>query len=272
MKALVLKFSCAGLALAALVSFVTLNAHRSSAGTPVVSMAKNSSNKSNEKESDRFAESRRTMVRKDLRSRGIKDESTLKAMGSVQRQLFVPDDRRDHAYDDAALKIGHEQTISRPFIVALMTELVRPTANCRVLDVGTGSGYQAAVLGEICKEVYSIEIVPQLAETAKDRLAKMGYKNVTVRCGDGYRGWPEKAPFDVIVVAAAPDSVPQALIDQLAPGGRLVIPVGEEEQKLLLLEKQDDGKVTRREVLPVKFVPMTGEAQKSLKGDERRKS
>jgi protein-L-isoaspartate(D-aspartate) O-methyltransferase len=216
-------------------------------------------------ENSRFVEARQRMVENDLRKHGIRDDRVLGAMGRVERELFVPADREGEAYSDAALQIGNDQTISRPFIVAFMTELVRPSREKRALDIGTGSGYQAAVLAEVCKQVYSIEIVEPLANAAKKRLTSLGYRNINFRCGDGYRGWPEKAPFDIIVVAAAPDHVPQALIDQLAPGGRLVIPIGEDSQKLLLVEKNKDGSVQRHEVLAVKFVPMTGEARNNQK-------
>jgi len=205
---------------------------------------------------------RRQMVELDLRGRDIVDERVLAVMGRIPRHRFVPEALRDVAYSDRALPIGHGQTISQPYIVALMTQLVRPGPQSRALDVGTGSGYQAAVLAELCKEVYSIEILEPLADEARRRLESLGYKNVTVRCGDGYKGWPEKAPFDVIVVAAAPDHVPQPLVDQLAIGGRMVIPVGQTYyQTLMLLEKQADGSVIRRSVAPVAFVPMTGQAQ-----------
>lgn len=213
-------------------------------------------------EDPRFRHARQRMVEQDLRGRGIADTAVLAAMGRVQRHLFVPRHFADEAYADHPLPIGHGQTISQPYVVARMTELVRPAASSRVLDIGTGSGYQAAVLAELCKEVYSIEIVKPLAESARKRLADLGYENVTVRAGDGYRGWPEHAPFDAIIVAAAPDHVPQALIDQLAPGGRLVIPVGRYYQDLILVEKQTDGTVHRRSVAGVMFVPMTGEAEK----------
>jgi protein-L-isoaspartate(D-aspartate) O-methyltransferase len=150
-----------------------------------------------------------------------------------------------------------------------MTQLAAPMPQHRALDIGTGSGYQAAVLSLLCKEVYGIEIVPPLAEAAQKRLADLGYKNVTVRCGDGYRGWPEHAPFDVIIVAAAPDHVPQPLVEQLAPGGRLVLPVGGYPQQLTVIEKQADGSIRRKLAAPVMFVPMTGEAQKSAKRGEK---
>lgn len=214
-------------------------------------------------EEARFVQARQSMVQQDLRARDIQDERVLAVLGHIPRQRFVPATRQEEAFSDAALQIGHDQTISRPYIVALMTQLVRPSSSDRVLDIGTGSGYQAAVLSELCREVYSIEIIRPLADEARTRLKRLGYKNIEVRCGDGYRGWPEHAPFDVIVVAAAPDHIPQALVEQLAPGGRLVIPVGERSQELLLIEKDAQGAITRHEVLPVRFVPMTGEAEKT---------
>ena len=209
-----------------------------------------------------YERARRRMIEQDLAARDITDEVVLRTMGKVPRHQFVPDELRDSAYGDHPLPIGHGQTISQPYIVALMTQLAGAKEGSRALDIGTGSGYQAAVLGEICKEVYSIEIVEPLAKEAKTRLARLGYKNITVRAGDGYQGWPEKAPFDVIVVAAAPDHVPQPLVDQLAPGGKLVIPVGQWYQELLVIERDKDGKVHRRPGIGVRFVPMTGEARK----------
>jgi protein-L-isoaspartate(D-aspartate) O-methyltransferase len=207
-----------------------------------------------------FVRQRRRMVRQDLHDRGITAERVLQAMGRVPRQRFVPDQLRQHAYEDHPLPIGHGQTISQPYIVALMTQLAEPTPQSRALDIGTGSGYQAAVLGEICAEVYGIEIVEPLANQARQRLASLGYDHVTVRTGDGYGGWPAKAPFDVIIVAAAPDHVPQPLIDQLAPGGKLVIPVGRLFQQLMVVERDRDGEVHYQEKVPVRFVPMTGKA------------
>jgi protein-L-isoaspartate(D-aspartate) O-methyltransferase len=205
---------------------------------------------------------RRQMVERDLAGRDITDRRVLEVMGRVPRHRFVPEHLQPQAYADHPLPIGHDQTISQPYIVALMTQLAEPKPDGRALDVGTGSGYQAAVLAELCKEVYSIEIVEPLADEAARRLKELGYDNLTVRHGDGYQGWPEKAPFDVIIVAAAPDHVPQPLVDQLAPGGKLVLPVGDFWQELVVIAKDRDGKVRREPGIAVRFVPMTGEARK----------
>lgn len=213
-------------------------------------------------ENPAMARDRSHMIERHLRARGIDDEGVLKVMGQLRRQDFVADAYQEVAYADRPLPIGHEQTISQPFIVALMTQLARVKPESRVLDIGTGSGYQAAVLAGLCKEVYSIEIVKALADESRQRLERLGYKNVVVRHGDGYRGWPEHAPFDAIIVAAAPDHVPEPLVEQLAPGGRLVIPVGRFFQELLLVEKDLEGVVRHRVVTGVAFVPMTGEAEK----------
>ena len=212
----------------------------------------------------RWRQARLGMVTDHLIGRyGVDDASVLDAMRKVPRHRFVPGPMQPHAYDDRPLPIGRDQTISQPYVVARMTELVRPTPSSRALDVGTGSGYQAAVLAELVDHVYSIEILCPLADAARERLATLGYSNITVRCGDGYRGWPEEAPFDVIIVAAAPPRIPQPLIDQLAPGGRLVIPVGPQHaaQMLTLLDKAADGTLRQIDDGLVRFVPMTGEAQ-----------
>ena len=213
-------------------------------------------------EPESFVEQRRRMIEADLAGRDIDNRRVLGAMGRIARHRFVPDDLQHTAYADRPLPIGHKQTISQPYIVALMTQLAEPKPTDRALDVGTGSGYQAAVLAELCAEVYGIEILEPLAELGAERLAELGYKNAVVRHGDGFRGWPEKAPFDVIIVAAAPPDIPKPLIEQLAPGGRLVIPVGRHYQHLIRLRKLPDGSIEEETVLPVRFVPMTGEAQK----------
>ena len=182
------------------------------------------------------------------------------ALAKVERHRLVPADQANLAYRNHPLPIGHSQTISQPYIVALSTDLLAPEPNHVVLEVGTGSGYQAAVLAGLVKQVYTIEIVEALGRTAESRLAALGYKNIEVRIGDGYKGWPEKAPFDGIVVTAAAPRVPQALVDQLKPGGRMVIPVGPPflTQQLMLVEKHSDGSIVTRQVLPVAFVPLTG--------------
>ncbi len=207
-----------------------------------------------------MARRRAAMVETQLLARDITDPLVLEAMGKVPRHLFVPPALRDQAYRDSPLPIGHGQTISQPYIVALMTQLARAAPGKKALDVGTGSGYQAAILAETCDEVFSIEILCDLAEAARKRLAGLGYRNVHVRCGDGYAGWPEEAPFDVIVVAAAPARVPEPLVEQLAPGGRLVIPVGNVHQELVVIEKLQDGSLRQFTAGGVRFVPMTGEA------------
>lgn len=194
----------------------------------------------------------------------VTDEAVLKAMRTVQRHKFVPPSVAGSAYADTPLPIGHAQTISQPYIVAYMTEALRPKPGDIVLEVGTGSGYQAAVLGEIVAKVYTIEIVPELGKAADALLHELGYENVQVRVGDGYLGWPEYAPFDGIIVTAAPDHIPEPLLEQLKPGGRLVIPVGPEHQTqtLLVLEKQRDGSVVSEEKMLVRFVPLTGDEHK----------
>ncbi|HSP40402.1 MAG TPA: protein-L-isoaspartate(D-aspartate) O-methyltransferase [Gillisia sp.] len=207
---------------------------------------------------DNFRAEREKMVRMQLAARGIKDQATLDAMRKVERHRLVPKEMVRYAYDDTPLPIGNGQTISQPYIVAMTTEQIRPRPGMKVLDIGTGSGYQAAVLAEIVDEVYSIEIVDELANRARDILAEMGYDNIHVKAGDGYHGWEEHAPFDAIVVAAAPETIPQPLLDQLKEGGRLIIPVGPPgDQYLRLVEKTKDGKIKERNLLPVRFVPFT---------------
>lgn len=208
-----------------------------------------------------FARQREQMVEKHMAARDIVDQRVLDVMKRVPRHKFVPAAIRPRAYQDSPLPIGHRQTISQPYIVALMTQLVEPKQEMKALDIGTGSGYQAAVLAELVQSVHSIEIVEPLAKEARDRLQQLGYKNVTVRHGDGYQGWKSEAPFDIIIVAAAPDHIPQPLVDQLAPNGKMVIPVGKYAQDLLIIEKQSDGTVVKKNVAPVAFVPMTGTAQ-----------
>jgi len=199
------------------------------------------------------------MVREQIEARGVTDEQVLAAMRKVPRHEFVPERWVDSAYDDGPLPIGYDQTISQPYIVALMTELLQLTPQSKVLEVGTGSGYQAAVLAEIAREVYSIEIIEPLAASAAERLKRLGYNKVQVKLGDGYLGWLEHAPFDAIIVTAGAAHVPPPLIEQLKPGGRMVIPIGEVpgQQSLLLVEKSATGKVTQQRVAPVAFVPLT---------------
>src|SRR5437870_434927 len=209
-----------------------------------------------------FAAERQRMVRQQLVARGINDARVLGAITKVPREEFVPPESRAASYEDGPLPIGHGQTISQPYIVAFMTEQLRLKPSDRVLEIGTGSGYQAAILAELVSEIYSVEIVEPLARAAEATLQRLGYKNVHVKIGDGYKGWPEKAPFDAIIVTCAPDKVPQPLTDQLKDGGRMVIPVGERfAQELYLLEKKN-GQLKESVTLPVRFVPMLREAEK----------
>ncbi len=201
---------------------------------------------------------RETMVRQQIVARGVREPRVIEAMRRTPRHLFVPPGERDRAYADSPVPIGEGQTISQPYIVALMTELVRPQSGDIALEVGTGSGYQAAVLSQLVKHVYTIELEATLGERAAAALREQKYDNITVRIGDGYGGWPEHAPFDVIMVTAAPEQVPQPLIDQLKPGGRLIVPVGPRftVQDLQLIEKDAAGKISSRTVSPVMFVPL----------------
>ncbi len=203
---------------------------------------------------------RLAMVATQIERRGVADPGVLEAMRRVPRHLFVPADAAAHAYDDRPLPIGHGQTISQPYIVAIMTQLASIKPGARVLEVGTGSGYQAAVLAHIGAEVYSIEIVEPLAREATERLARLGYA-VKVRAGDGYRGWPEAAPFDAIIVTAAPPRIPEPLKEELRVGGRLVVPVGVGWQQLIVVTRTAEG-FEEKPVIPVRFVPMTGEVQR----------
>ncbi|MBI5689807.1 MAG: protein-L-isoaspartate(D-aspartate) O-methyltransferase [Verrucomicrobia bacterium] len=207
---------------------------------------------------------RARLVERFVEPAGVRDPLVLAAMRRVPRHLFVPRELWGDAYADHPLPIGHGQTISQPSLVAYMTEILKLDREARVLEVGTGSGYQAAILAEIVREVCTIEIVRPLGETAEQLLARLGYRNVQVRVGDGYRGWPERAPFDAIIVTCAPERVPPALTQQLKPGGRMCIPVGPVQgaQELLLLVKRADGTMEQQAVLPVRFVPMTGGAPK----------
>jgi len=208
-------------------------------------------------------EQRARMVERQIEARGISDPATLAAMRAVPRHEFLPMRLREEAYGDYPLPIGHGQTISQPYIVAFMTEAIRPQPGEKILEIGAGSGYQAAVLAQMGAEVYTIEIVEPLAEMARQTLDRLGYKNAHVRHGDGYRGWPEHAPFDAIIVTCAPDKIPPALVAQLKDGGRMIIPVGGGmEQELVLLRKQGE-RIEKQSVLPVRFVPMTGEAEKA---------
>jgi protein-L-isoaspartate(D-aspartate) O-methyltransferase len=210
----------------------------------------------------RLMNDREDMMKYHLRGRGITNEAVLVAMRSVRREAFVPDEVRHLAYRDGPLPIGEGQTISQPYIVAAMTELLEPEPGDVVLEIGTGSGYQAAVLSQLVKEVYTVEIIPELGEQAAAMLEEMDYNNVVVRIGDGYAGWPEHAPFDGIMVTCGAERVPPPLLEQLKPGGRMVIPVGPNliAQDLLLIEKDDQGAITESRIMGVRFVPMTGRA------------
>jgi protein-L-isoaspartate(D-aspartate) O-methyltransferase len=206
-----------------------------------------------------FVARRQQMIEQQLKPRGINDERVLAAMARVPREEFVPADERGDAYEDGPLPIGYDQTISQPYIVAFMTEQLRLKPSDRLLEIGSGSGYQAAVLAELVADTYTIEIIEPLAKTAEATLQRLGYKNVHLKVGDGYQGWQEEAPFDAIIVTCAPENVPQPLMDQLKEGGRMVIPVGERfAQQLYLLEKKN-GKLKESATLPVRFVPMLRE-------------
>lgn len=199
---------------------------------------------------------RMRMVKEQIAARGVKSAMVLDAMRKVPRHLFVPPALERRAYDDGPLPIGSGQTISQPYIVGSMTELLAASPGMKVLEIGTGSGYQAAILAETGARVWSIEIVPNLAEQARFLLERLGYRQVTLRTGDGYAGWKEEAPFDRIIITAAPPDIPQTVVDQLKPGGRMVVPVGREYQELVVIEKEMDGRIRKRVEYPVMFVPM----------------
>lgn len=203
-----------------------------------------------------MAAARGRMVTRQIEERGIRNPAVLKAMRETPRHLFVPEEIRSRAYDDTPLPIGWGQTISQPYIVASMTELLDPKPHHRVLEIGTGSGYQAAVLSTLVSQVYTIELVPQLGALAAERLTRLGYKNIAARVGDGYLGWPEQAPFDLIILTAAPPELPKPLLDQLKNGGRLVAPVGTAWQELVVVDKDQSGKIRQRREYAVMFVPM----------------
>ncbi|CAN5550558.1 protein-L-isoaspartate(D-aspartate) O-methyltransferase [soil metagenome] len=201
------------------------------------------------------------MVKEQIAMRGVTDERVLRAMRKVPREEFVPEEMRGRSHSDSALPIGYDQTISQPYVVAFMTDKLRVRPTDRVLEIGTGSGYQAAILAELAAQVYTIEIIAPLGKRAEETLKRLGYKNVEVKIGDGYQGWPEHAPFDAVIVTCAPDHVPQALVEQTKEGGRIVIPVGPTGAQTLYLLEKKNGRLEQREVLPVRFVPMTGEAR-----------
>jgi len=204
---------------------------------------------------DFYAIMRERMVRDQIEIRGVRDENVLNAMRKVERHRFVPQEVKQVAYEDRPVSIGEDQTISQPYIVAYMTEALQLKPDDKVLEIGTGSGYQAAILAEIVDQVYTIEIIKELATSARDRLLEMGYDNITVKNGDGYQGWPQQAPFDAIIITAAPPKIPAKLLNQLKVGGKMIVPVGTVHQELLLVERTNSG-LKKRSLLPVRFVPM----------------
>ncbi|MCK5146003.1 protein-L-isoaspartate(D-aspartate) O-methyltransferase [bacterium] len=211
---------------------------------------------------DMFTEKRLMMIDQQIKARDINDIAVLNAMKSVPRHLFVPPELATSAYNDSPLPIGYDQTISQPYIVALMTEKLQLKANERVLEIGTGSGYQAAILSKIVAEVYTIEIVNPLVPKAKLLFEKLQYNNIFVKAGDGLKGWPDKAPFDAIIITAAPPRILEELLDQLKDGGRMILPVGEDDYQELMLVEKNMGQIERKRLIPVRFVKMTGEIQK----------
>ncbi len=224
------------------------------------------------RQEEKFAVEREAMVDKYIAAEGIKNPAVLKAARTVPRHLFVTPAMRSKAYFDQALAIGHKQTISPPFVVAYMTEVIDPQPDDKVLEIGTGSGYQAAILGQIVKQVFSIEIVEPLGKAAAELLQDLGYANIKTRVGDGYKGWPEEAPFDKIIVTCSPEKVPQPLIEQLKEGGKMIVPLGERYQQVFYLFEKKEGKLVQTKLLPTLFVPMTGqsEEQRKIKPDPLR--
>ncbi|MCK9641529.1 MAG: protein-L-isoaspartate(D-aspartate) O-methyltransferase [Prolixibacteraceae bacterium] len=208
---------------------------------------------------DKYFLQRKTMVEQQIKERGIHNPRVLGALMDVQRHKFVPDEYRNFSYDDRPLPIGHNQTISQPYIVAYMTEILNPDPTKKVLEIGTGSGYQAAILSLLYKEVYTIEIIGALGEQAKKVFAEEGYTNIKVKIGDGYQGWKEYAPFDAIIVTCAPTNIPKSLVQQLAEGGKMIIPVGKPYNQVLYLLEKKGGKIRKTATLSVQFVPMVRE-------------
>ncbi len=209
-----------------------------------------------------YTAKRLRMVNTQIERRGIRDQRVIDAIREVPRHLFVPERFRFMAYDDSPVPIGFEQTISQPYIVAYMLQSLKLTGIETVLEIGTGSGYQAALLARLCEKVYTVEIIQELATRAEAMIEQLGLSNVKIQCGDGYLGWPKAAPFDRVVVSAAPGQVPNPLVEQLKPGGRMILPLGDFDQRLLLIHKTATHRIFRRKLVPVKFVPMTGLAEK----------
>jgi len=257
---------CAATACLLALIFAGAGGIQASAASPAEVLLRGEASQDNSRrpfldEDRRLRDERAAMVRTQIAARGVRNEAVLATLGRVPRHEFVPTDELRAAYEDGPLPIGHGQTISQPYIVAYMTEILRIEPGDRVLEVGTGSGYQAAILAELTKQVVSVEIIRPLAQTAAKRLERLGYRNVTVLHGDGYFGWESAAPYDAIIVTAAATHVPPPLIAQLKAGGRMAIPVGETSwtQNLLLIEKDKDGKLTTRNLIAVRFVPLTRE-------------
>lgn len=209
-----------------------------------------------------FDQQRNAMVTEQIVARGVKDQKVLAAMLKVKRHLFVPENMERHAYEDSALPTEKNQTISQPYIVALMTELADIRPEDKILEIGTGTGYQTAILAELARKVYSIDLIKELAEGAKKRLDQLGYKNIWIKDGDGYQGWPKESPFDAIIVTAAAQEIPEELVKELKPNGKMVIPLGDFFQDLVVITKNPDGTINKKNIIPVRFVPMIKNKQK----------